>query len=182
MNETLKTIANRYSCRTFTGEYVMQEDVKAIALAGVQAPSAMNMQPWKIVVIRDKNLIEEMDEAVMELLSKQEDTTTYDRMMSRGGKLFYNASCIFLVAKKEGTELDCGIVTENMALAASSLGLGNVICGMMRMVFDTPKGELFREKLIPEGYEFGMSLLVGYPADAGMGKPHEPDMRKIVYV
>jgi len=52
----------------------------------------------------------------------------------------------------------------------------------MRMVFETPAGESFREKLIPEGYEFGMSLLVGYPADAGMGKPHEPDRRKIIYV
>lgn len=182
MNETLKTIAARYSCRAFTGEAIMQEDVKAIALAGLQAPSALNLQPWKIVVIQDKDLIEEMDAAVMECLAKQNDTSTYDRMMSRGGKLFYNTSCIFLVVMKKGTGLDCGIVTENMALAAASLGLGNVICGMMRMVFDTPKGEAFREKLIPEGYEFGMSLLVGYAADAGKGNPHEPDMSKIVYI
>jgi len=182
MNDTLKTIATRYSCRKFTGEPIGREEIEAIALAGVQAPSAMNRQPWKIVVIQDKSLIEEMDAAVMELLGKQSDTATYDRMMNRGGRLFYNASCIFLIAMEAGTALDCGIVTENMALAASSLGLGNVICGMMRMVFDTPDGNKFREKLIPEGYEFGMSLLVGHPADAGMGKPHEPDISKIIYI
>lgn len=182
MNEMLKTIANRYSCRSFTDEPVSRQEADAIALAGVQAPSAMNLQPWKIVVIRDKELIEEMDAAVMDVLSKQDDTSAYDRMMSRGGKLFYNASCIFLVATKPGGELDCGIVTENMALAASSLGLGNVICGMMRMVFDTPDGEKYGEKLIPEGYEFGMSLLVGHPAENGYKEPHEPDLSKIVYL
>lgn len=181
MNETLKTIQNRYSCRSFTGEAIEQEILEAIALAGVQAPSAMNQQPWEIVVIRDKALIDEMDAAVMEMLSKQEDKSTYDRLMSRGGKLFYNAPCIYVVVKKAGTGLDCGIVTENIALAASSLGLGNVICGLMRLVFDTTKGERFKERIIPEGYEFGMSVLVGYATNAN-GTPHEPDVSKIKYI
>lgn len=181
MNETLKTIKNRYSCRSFTGETIEQEKLEAIALAAVQAPSAMNLQPWKIVVIRDKALIEEMDAAVMEMLSKQEDKSTYERLMSRGGRLFYNTPCIYVVVKKAGADLDCGIVTENIALAASSLGLGNVICGLMRLVFDTPKGDSFKAKLIPEGYEFAMSVLVGYAADAN-GTPHEPDMSKITYL
>ena len=55
MNETLKTIANRYSCRSYTGEAIEREKVEAIALAGIQAPSAMNLQPWEIVVIQDKS-------------------------------------------------------------------------------------------------------------------------------
>lgn len=181
MSETLQTIRNRYSCRSFTGETIEQEKLEAIALAGVQAPSAMNLQPWEIVVIRDKKLIEEMDAAAMVMLSKQEDKSIYERLMGRGGKLFYNAPCIYVVVKKEGADLDCGIVTENIALAASSLGLGNVICGLMRLVFDTPKGEHFKEQIIPEGYEFGMSVLVGYATNAE-GTPHEPDLSKIKYI
>lgn len=181
MNETLQTIKNRYSCRSFTGESIEQDKLEAIALAAVQAPSAMNLQPWEIVVIRDKAFIEEMDGAAMDMLSKQQDTSIYDRMMSRGGKLFYNTPCIYVVVKKAGTDLDCGIVTENIALAASSLGLGNVICGLMRLVFDTPQGEGFKTKIIPEGYEFGMSVLVGYATDEA-GTPHEPDASKIKYI
>lgn len=181
MNETLQTIKNRYSCRSYTGEAIEQEKLEAIALAAVQAPSAMNQQPWEIIVIRDKAFIEEMDAATMEMLSKQEDKSAYERMMSRGGKLFYNAPCIYVVVKKVGTDLDCGIVTENIALAASSLGLGNVVCGLMRLVFDTPKGENFKAKIIPEGYEFGMSVLVGYATNAE-GTPHEPDVSKIKYI
>lgn len=181
MNETLQTIKNRYSCRSFTGTAIPQEMVEAIALAGVQAPSAMNQQPWQIIVIKDKALLDEMDASVMEMLSKQEDKGLYDRMMGRGGKLFYNAPCMYVIAKKAGTDLDCGIVTENIALAASSLGLGNVICGLARMSFMTEKGELYKEKIIPEGYEFGMSVLVGY-ATGEKGTPHEPDMTKIKYI
>ncbi len=180
MNETLKVIANRYSCREYTGEVIEKEKVEAIALAAVQSPSAMNMQPWKIVVVQDKKLIDEMNDAVMDMLSKQEDKTTYDRMMARGGKIFYNAPCMYIVAKKGNADLDCGIVTENIALAASSLGLGNVICGLARLIFDTEKGDEYKKKLIPEGYEFGMSVLVGYAT--GEGTPHEVDMSKISYI
>lgn len=181
MNQTLQTIKNRYSCRSYTGEAIPQEMLEAIALAGVQSPSAMNQQPWKIIVIKDKAMLDEMDASVMEMLSKQEDKGLYDRMMSRGGRLFYNASCMYVIAKKAGSDLDCGIVTENIALAASSLGLGNVICGLARLVFETEKGEEYKNKIIPEGYEFGMSVLVGHATEE-KGTPHEPDVTKIRYI
>lgn len=180
MNETLKTIADRYSCRSYTGEALKKEEVEALALAAVQSPSAMNKQPWKLIVVQDKDLIDEMDAAVMEML-EQEDKAGYERIMGRGGKLFYNAPCLIVIAQKAGSNLDCGIVSENIALAASSMGLGNVICGMARMVFNTAKGAAYKEKLIPQGYEFGMSVLVGYPTNKE-GTPHEPDLSKISYI
>lgn len=140
MNETLKTIKNRYSCRNYTGEPVEQEKLEAIALAGVQAPSAMNNQPWKIIVIKDKALIDEMDADTMDMLSKStEEKEVYERMMSRGGKVFYNAPCMIVIVKESQADMDCGIVSENIALAASSLGLGNVICGLAALSFKTEK-------------------------------------------
>lgn len=181
MNEVLHTIANRYSCRSFTGESIEQEKLEAIALAAIQSPSAMNQQPWEIIVIKDKALIDEMDEATMAMLSQWEDTSIYERIKNRGGKLFYNAPCMFIVVKKEGKNLDCGIVTENIALSASSLGLGNVICGLAALSFTTEKGKYFEEKIIPSGYEFGMSVLVGYPTNSN-GTPHPVDRTKIKYI
>ena len=181
MNEVLNVIKNRYSCRSYTGERLPQEYVEAMAMAAVQSPSAMNQQPWEIIVVQDKALIDEMNDSLMDFLSKQEDKSAYERMMSRGGKVFYNAPCVYVIAKKEGTDLDSGIVAENIALAASSLGLGNVICGMMRMVFQAENGEKYKKLLIPEGYEFGMSVLVGY-ATENNGVPHEPDTSKISYI
>ena len=181
MNEVLKSISTRYSCRSFTDQPVEQEKLEAIALSAVQAPSAMNKQPWKIIVIKDKSLLTEMDQAVMNKLAQNEDKTFYERMMSRGGKVLYNAPVMFVVAKKAGADLDTGIVTENIALAAHSLGLGNVICGMAREIFLTDKGDYFKEKIIPEGYELGMTVLVGYPTNPE-GTPHPADTTKISYI
>ena len=181
MNETLKTIETRYSCRSFKEQSIEKEKVEAIALAGVQAPSGMNQQPWKIAVLNNKTLIDKMDQALMNKLAAQEDHTLYDRMMSRGGKVFYNAPLMYVIAKLPGKDLDCGIVCENMALAASSLGLGNVICGLASLIINDEIGKQYKDKLIPQGYEFGVALLVGYAVDSE-GTPHEPDLSKIIYV
>ena len=182
MNETLKTISQRYSCRAFANFPVEKDKLDAIALAAVQSPSGMNRQPWQIVVITNKTFIEEMDAEGMRILSEAEDKTAYERFMKRGGTLYYNAPCMFLILKKPGTDLDTGIVSENIALAASSLGLGNVICGMANIPFNSSeKGEIFRQKAgFSDGWEFGMTVLAGYAADNGA--PHEPDMSKICYV
>lgn len=181
MNETLKTIKNRYSCRSFTGEPISKEDMEAIALAAVQSPSGLNQQPWKIIVIQNKVLIDEMNDVLMKILSEKEDRSAYDRMMSRGGKVFYNAPCMYIIAKLPNKDMDCGIVSENMALAATSLGLGNVICGMAGVLLNDPAGQKYKDKLIPERYEFGVALLAGYPTDPN-GTPHEPDLSKIIYM
>lgn len=181
MNETLKTIANRYSCRTFTGKLPAKEKLKAIALAAVQAPSAVNRQPWQIVVITDKTFIEEMDDAALQVLAAAEDKSFYERIMGRGGKLLYNTPCMFLVLKQADTEMDCGIVAQNIALASTSLELGSVIAALPGLAFKGPNGDIFREKIgFPEGYEFGISVLVGEAA--GTGTPHDIDQSKIRFM
>lgn len=180
MNETLKTIQTRYSCRNYTGESIEKEKIEAIALAAVQSPSGLNQQPWKIVVLQNKEMIDEMDRELMAKLAVQEDRSAYERMMGRGGKVFYNAPCMFILTKLPGKELDCGIVVENMALAASSLGLGNVICGMAGVLINDEIITKYKEALIPDGYEFAVALLAGYPVDPE-GTPHEPDLSKIIY-
>jgi nitroreductase len=187
LNQTLKTIEQRYSCRNFDGgKKIEKSKLEAIAAAAVQSPSGMNNQPWRIVVITDKAFIDEMDGAAMKILAEAEDKTAYDRFMERGGRLYYNAPCMFLILKRPGSDLDCGIVTENIALAAESLGVANVICGMAGIAFgmDNEKGGEFRKKALfydfGEGWEFGMAVLAGYAKETK--EPHEPDMSKIKFV
>lgn len=181
MNETLKTIAKRHSCRAFTGQLPEKEKLNAIAQAALQAPSAVNRQPWQIVVITDKSLIEEMDVAGMQVLAAAEDKSFYERIMERGGKLLYNAPCMFIVFKQAGTEMDCGIVAQNIALASTSLELGSVIAALPGLAFKGPKGNIFMDKIgFPEGYEFGISVLVGEAAEDGT--PHDVDLSKIRFM
>lgn len=185
MNETMKTIFSRYSCRGFEDRAVSDEDLQIIARAAVASPSAMNVQPWKIVVVKNRELIREMDNEGMDILKKQ-DAAAYERFTARGGTLFYGAQAmIFVLTPKDSEDswpaMDCGIVSQSIALAASSLGLGNVICGMAGIPLSGGRKKEFRERMrFPQGYSFGIAVLLGYPASKG--EPHEPDLDKITYI
>jgi len=181
MNEVLKTIKKRYSCRDFSGMMPTNEMLDMITEAALEAPSGMNMQPWKIIIIKNKELLNDMDKEGMYNISKMDDKTLYDRMMSRGGNLFYNAPCMYFILKKPNTDLDCGIITQNIAIAATSLELGSLICGLVRMCFLGSRNEEFKIRLgIPEGYELGMAVLVGEArADR---KPHDIDLSKVAVI
>jgi len=183
MNETLKTIAERYSCRDFSSAPLSDSQIKALVEAALAAPSARNLQPWHVTVVTDKKLIEELDTEGMNLLAAAEDKSSYDFIMERGGKMLFNAPCMIVVASDSSkwASTDCGIISQNVALAAHSLGLGNVLCGMARVLFSGPRGDELKKKLkFPDGYSFGLSILVG---NANRGKePHEFDMSKVSYV
>ena len=181
MNEVIKAITERYSCRDYTGAPLSDEQIKVLAEAALAAPSAMNCQPWHIIMVTDKALIDEMDREGMKILSEDEDKTAYERFMSRGGKLFYNAPCMIMVASDGPAAMDCGILSENVSLAAHSLGLGSVICGMAGVPLNGARGNEFKKRMkFPDGYVFGMAVLVG---TAKSGKaPHEWDMKKVTYI
>lgn len=132
-------------------------------------------------VITNKSLIEDMDAEGMRILGEAEDKTTYERFMSRGGTLFYNAPCMYLILKQPGTDRDAGIVSENITLAATSLGLGNVICGMAAISLNGPKGDEYKRRLgVSDGWEFGIAVMVGYGKTENA--PHTPDISKIHFV
>jgi len=183
MNETMKSILERYSCRDFYDTPLTDDQVKNLVDAALAAPSAVNRQPWRVIVITYKALIDEMDAEGMKVLAAEEDKSGYERIMSRGGKIFYNAPCMIMVASDGSSYalMDCGILSQNVSLAAHSLGLGSVICGMARIPLNGPNGCALKERMnFPEGFEFGIAILVG---TAKSGKdPHELDYSKVSYV
>jgi nitroreductase len=183
MNDILKAIAERYSCRDFTGAPLTAEQVKALAEAALASPSGMNLQPWHVIVVTDKALIDELDADGMKILAAAEDKSGYERIMSRGGKLFYNAPCMIIATTSSSSPsgMDCGILSQNVALAAHSLGLGNVICGMAGIPFSGQRGGEFKKRLqFPNDYDFCIAVLVGTAKSTK--EPHEPDMTKVTYI
>ena len=186
MNETLRNIAERFSCRDYADKAPTNEQLNLIAQAAIQAPSGMNRQLWQVTVVKNKDLISEMEMEGMKTLSSMPDKTMYQRIMERGGKLFYNAPCMIVIAIKEGVPkgaelVDCGILAQNIVLAATSLGLNTVHCGFVKMAFAGEKDSYFKEKLkFPEGYECGMAILLGYANTTSA--PHVPNQEKITVI
>ena len=183
MNEILTTIAERNSCRDFKDVPLTDQQIEAIVNAALAAPSGMNRQPWHIVVVKDKALIEELDAEGMGMLAAAEDKAGYQRFMDRGGKLLYNAPCLIYVLSDGSAwaPIDCGMLAQNITLAAQSIGLSSCVVGMANLPLTGPRGDEFKKRLIfPEGYVFAIGVLVGAP---NIGKePHELDPSKVTYV
>jgi nitroreductase len=183
----IEAISARFSCRAFNDVVPSDADLETIALAAAAAPSGMNIQPWRIVVVKNRELIAELEARAMKNLQALEDKSVYNSIMERGGKIFYNAPCMIVVpidasGPTGGALMDCGILTENIALAAASLGINSLICGMAAFSFAGDKREEFNKRLnFPEGYEIGIAVLLGYAADPG-GTPHTTDRQKISWI
>jgi len=183
MNETLRIIAERYSCRDFADTRPTDEQIAAIVDAALAAPSARNVQPWHIIVIDDKALIEELDAEGVNVIRAEEDAVYLNVINSRGGTLFYNAP-LMLIILEDGSSwgrLDSGILCENIVLAAHSLGLASCIVGMASRPFLGRRGDEFKKRLkFPDGYKFAVGVLIG---TARSGKePHEKDKSKVTYI
>jgi nitroreductase len=192
MNDTLNSIFTRYSCRAFSDKAIAREELEMLTKAAVAAPSGVNRQLWRVIAVTDKTLIGDLEAEGLRIMSEYPDKSMYERIMSRGGKLFYGAPCIIVVpvakvspvgeAIPPGAELfDCGILAENVCLAAASLGIDSCMCGFTAFAFAGERREEFKKRLgFPEGYEIGIGILLGYGEK--QGKPHEPDLTKISYI
>lgn len=190
MNQTLDIISSRYTTRSFTDKSISQNDLEKICLAALESPSSMHREPWKIICVTNKQLISELEEAGMEVLRQDGDKKHfYDSIMNRGGKLFYNAQAIIYIPIAPNTQSrgfdsaarDCGIVCQNIAIAATSLGIGSCICGLAALPLMGKDGQKFKERLcFPEGWDFGIAVLIG--ESAVNSTPHTPDISKIIYL
>jgi nitroreductase len=193
---TLETIASRYTCRNYLATAVPQTVLDNIALAGVQSPSSTNQQQWRIVVLTNPELIEQLDRAALEVLASDAKYERYYNMiLKRGGKVLYGAPAIFVVAMPtesvqgvtardlKSFDRDAGIAVQNMALAATAQGYASCICGLAGLPFTGSKAAELRQALqFPEGYDFSIALLVGEPAADAINEPHQPDLGKVITV
>ena len=117
MNQLIDLIMSRHSIREYTGEPVDEADLNTIVRAGMAAPSAVNVQPWAFVIITDRK----------KLLTLC-DRLPYAKMLDKAGA----AVVVCGVPDKDGqfAEMywitDCSAATENILLAAHSMGYGAV--------------------------------------------------------
>lgn len=124
----LDVIMSRTSIRHFTGEAVPREQLETLLKAGMAAPTAMNSQPWRFVVLTDRDKIAELLGA-----------GPRSGMFTEAGAVIVVCGQTTMMRKPFGrpdapaTEQpnifwyeDCSAATENILLAAKALGLGAV--------------------------------------------------------
>jgi nitroreductase len=182
LNSTIDAILVRRSVRAYTAQKVDDETIDLLAKTALAAPSGNNLQPVNVVVVRNSALIGEAERAIIAYFEKKGETAVVDRIKSRNNKIFYDAPVSFFLAVKNNSHTDAGIAAENIAIAATGLGLGSVILGLPGVIFNDPEtAPYWKAKLgFTGGYEYGLAVAVGYTADTG--KPHDIDLKKISYI
>ena len=118
MNDTLKTIFSRKSVRTFKSEPVQKDKLELLIRAGMAAPTAVDKRPWEFIVVTDRTVLKQLADALP--FAKMADKAAAAIIV--GGD----------VRKQWGGMdsdywiMDCSAATENILLAAESMGLGAV--------------------------------------------------------
>ncbi|MDR3079041.1 MAG: nitroreductase family protein [Rickettsiales bacterium] len=116
--ETIDIIHRRRSIRQFRDTPLSAEDIHTILSAGMTAPSAMNKQPWRLILISDDEKKEKIAGIAM-----------YAQMI-RQSPLAVLACYDERVAFQNYGIVDTAACIENMLLAATALGIGSVWTGV----------------------------------------------------
>ncbi len=171
-NEIFKNIYERRSIRNYRPDAVPDDAVKEIIRAGIFAPSAMNVQPWGFVVIRNREMIKRLSDKAKELWieqSKNMQSPDLQRLADLVSvptyNLFYNAPLLIMIfADPRGfmPQVDCAMAAENMMLAARSLGLGSCWIGLAQPLERV--SSIMKELGVPEKHRLVGSLIFGFPA------------------
>lgn len=181
MTETIETMLTRSSIRAYTDEGLTGEELALLKKAALSAPTAMNRNDSRFVFVTDSAVISAIEQEVIAGVRAKGDTVFLERILSRGGKVAYDAPLLVIIFAKPSryAGVDAGIAVQNLALAAKSLGLGSVILGMPGIAFEGSGAAALQEKL-GVGPEFGfeIAIAIGHPAT---GKaPHEWDESHII--
>jgi nitroreductase len=151
--ETLETIRTRRSIRKYTDQEVPEHLVTELLKAAMAAPSAGNEQPWHFVVIRDRNLLDEIPKF-----------HPYSAMLKYASVAILVCGDLTLEKYKGCWVQDCAAATQNLLLAATALGLGSVWTAVHPME-DRVRG--MRRLLGLPGFVVPLALVpVGFPADS----------------
>lgn len=150
--DALEAILTRRSIRKYQVKLVDDDTVRKLLEAAMAAPSSMNLQPWRFVVIDDRAVLDKIPE------------------LHPHAKMLKEAPLAVLVcadSKVQNIEgywaQDCSAATENILLAAHALGLGAVWLGVFprKERMDAVAGLLG----LPEEIKPVSLISIGHPAE-----------------
>ena len=183
-SDAAKVLTEVKTTQFFTDEKVSDEDIEKILSAGVNAPSAMNTQPWHFTAVTDEEVANKLAEAMSSMKppamkdgepgmpegmdgkeppadapKPPEGGTGFSKMPNKAG--IGDAPLTIVISCKEGSELDAGLAVQNMSAEAQLLGYGTKIMTAPTMALNNDE---YKEMLsVPDGYKIAAVLIAGKP-------------------
>ena len=165
------------SIRNYKDSLINKETLDEILKCGVNAPNGKNLQAYEIRVLSPA-LIDSIKSAVVK---------DNPQIGEREGfkNIFVDAPCVLCIAYDttyDMSQVDCGLLGENIILSAWSKGIGSCCLGSSaRWIKDSPSAKPYLDKIgFSEGYELLYCIALGYPDETPEAKPRTMD--KIKYM
>ena len=154
----LDNILSRKSVRSYTDRDVTPEQVETILKAAMAAPSGMNLQPWRFVVVREQE-------------TKDKLAVGFNKMIAKAPVAIVVCGKITgkLGAENHNWTADCAAATENLLLAVEALGLGAVWTACYP--YDDRMNPAIEALGLPNDIKPYCIVPIGYPA--GDNKPKD---------
>lgn len=155
MNEVIKCLTERRSCRKFLKRQLDEKDLEQILLAGTYAPTGRNRQAPKILVLQKPEDIAALERMNAAILGAPEATP------------FFGAPTVLVVLTNPEVNTcveDGALVLGNLMNAAHSLGVGSCWIHRAREEFDSEEGKTLLKKWGVTGEWRGVGhCILGYP-------------------
>lgn len=169
MNEAIRNMIARKSCRRYKPCQIKDEELDIVLKAGTYAPTGMNRQSPVIVAVQDKETIKTL-------------SRLNAGVMGGDGDPFYGAPTVVVVLADPSVMTyreDGSLVIGNMLNAAYSLGLGSCWIHRARETFATEEGKALLKKWGIDKELMGVgNCILGYPD----GPLHDEFPRKDGYI
>ncbi len=152
----LSLVQKRRSIRRYLDKPVGPEKIDSLIESALRSPSSKGLNPWELIVVKDKDLLEKLSKA-----------------KPHGASFLKNAPLGVVVcadsSKCDVWVEDASIATIFLHLAATSMGLGSCWIQIRKRMYDQTKTsqEYIRELLkIPENFKVESIVAIGYPAES----------------
>ena len=164
----IKLVSDIATTQYFTDEKVKDDDVETILMAGINAPSAMNGQPWHFSVITDAALLQQISEDMSSGMREGGNQAVAGSTSKAG---IADAPLVIVISCSDGSKLDAGLACQNMSVAAQLLGYGTKIISSPTLAVNEENQAVYREQLgIPEDQTAAAFLLIGMEDTSADGR------------
>ena len=180
--DAIEAIKSRRSIRKYKPDPVDDKTLEAVLEAARLAPSWANTQCWRFIVVRDNNTKARLADTIQ---------PNPDLGANPSVNAVRNAPVIIVACAVKGESggfhgktatdkgeywfmFDVALAMENIALAATALGLGTVNVGL----FDTQKAREILE--VPDEYHIVEFMPLGYPEKQPGPRPRK-ELSEVVF-
>lgn len=186
--DVIEAIYERRAIREYSAEPVDEAQLRALIDAAIQAPSAMNRQPWSFCVVRDEEVLQTVSDAAKRhlLLSSPAGLVShhFEEMLSQSAfHIFYHAPAMILISATEDgpwAQTDCALAAQNLMLAAHGSGLGSCWIGFAQGWLATAEGKALLG--LPSVYVPVAPIIIGHPVKQAARVPRsEPEIQWLTY-